>query len=232
MVRRIAVALLLAVGTMAVVPGPVRAFPLILDYYGFSWSTPPSDPQRTFSAVGVLDGFSGPVNDPSETYTFYLSGLKLAGVISDGSAPSVSTCIYSGGTFGIYRSTDGTNRSYDYGTTPANPVVPASFTDGTPWLFGVVSSFNYVRYSPLIGTLNAEGSFISGEFLPNLLDRHWSTFAGMRAYPVDGVPAGYSYRLDGQETAIVRPVPEPVSVALLGLGLTAGALILRRRKAT
>jgi hypothetical protein len=230
MVRKIAVALLLAVGTMAVVPGSVRAYPLILDYYGFSWSTPPGDPLRTFSAVGVLDGFSGPVNDPTETYTFYLSGLRLAGVTSDINSPSVSTCVYSGGTFGIYRSTDGTNRGYDYGINPASGLVPASFTDGVPWLFGVVSSFNYVRYNPLIGTLNAEGSFTSGEFLPNILDRHWTTFAGMRAYPVDGIPAGYSYRLDGQETGSAGPIPEPASVALLGLGLMGGVLMLRRRR--
>jgi hypothetical protein len=230
MVQKIAVALLLAVGTVTGVPGPVRAFPLILDYTGFSWSTPDGGSPMTFSAVGVLDGFSRSVYDPAEVYTFCLSGLKLQRVISEVHSPSVSEYVYSGGTFGVYRSTDRANRRYDYGTNPAGGLVQASFTDGVPWLFGRVSAFSFVRYNPFIGTLNARGSFTSGEFLANLLDPNWSTFAGMTAHSVDGVPGGYAYRLDGQETATLRPIPEPASVALLGIGLTAGALLLRRRR--
>jgi hypothetical protein len=221
--------MLLAVSIAAVLPAPASALPLILDYTGFSWSVPRYGNPGTFSAVGVIDGFSLPVADPAETYTFYLSGLWLSQVITR--SPSVKEYVYTGGNLGIYRSTGLIDRRYSYGANPANGVSPASFVDGVRWLSGGLSSFRYLHNTSLmLATLTAQGSFTSGEFLGSLQERDWFSFAGMTARPGNGIPTGYGFRLDGQETTVIHPVPEPMSLSLLGLGLAATALALRRRR--
>jgi hypothetical protein len=228
-VRKGVFLMMLAISIAATIPTPAAALPLILDYTGFSWSVARHGNPGTFSSVGVIDDFSLPIARPAETYTYYLSGLWLSQVITH--TPTVKEYVYTGGNLSIYRSTGPIDRRYNYGTNPANGVSPASFVDGVRWLSGGLSSFRFLHNSSLmLGTLTAEGSFTAGEFLASLQDRSWFAFAGMTARPGNGIPTGYGFRLDGQETTVIHPVPEPESLALFGLGLVATALTLWRRR--
>lgn len=207
--------------------GTAHAVPLILDFTGFSWSTRSNGDPTTFAAVGVLDGFSIPVNDLAETYTFSLSGLVLANVTTR--SPSVKEYAYAGGILGIYRSTGPSNRPYSYGTNPTS--TPASFVDGTPWLYGGLSDFVFIyNTTSKAGLLNAHGSFTSGEFAGNLEDATWSAPTAVTGRANDGIPAGYDYRLEGQATTKALPVPEPATLALFGLGLAGGFVALLKRR--
>jgi hypothetical protein len=230
MMKRNSLLLASAVVAVCVLPvGNALAVPLILDYLGFAWVSPGLVPNH-LSSVGVVDGFSLPVNDPNEVYTYYLSNLDLSSIVNY--PGNRHTYVYSGGTFGIYRSTDVSNRGYDYGVNPANPTSPSTFTDGVSWLAGSLSSFNlYFDDTLRLGTLSAEGTFSSGEMFDALDPASFFTFSGVTARPGSGIPQGYKYRLDGQTDMTLDSVPEPaaallVAVGLLGLG---AARLMRRR---
>jgi hypothetical protein len=221
----------IALVALMVVSVTAQALPLILDYTGFAWG--PSSLGRglpnQFNGVGVVDGFSMPVNDPNEVYTYYLSGLTLSNVVTH--SPTRHTYQYAGGNLALYESTGPSNRGFNYGTYPINGTVPSTFTDGLLWLSGSVNTFS-VFYDDVLrlGSLSANGQFTSGAFAGFLQSENYFTFSGLTARPGNGIPKGYGYRLDGQVNSDVNPVPEPATLALFGLGLLGAGAMVRSRK--
>lgn len=208
--------------------GSVNAFPLIMDYTGFTWSRNTGG-QWQFEAVGVLDNFSPAVGVPGETYTYYLSGLSLASEQDLGSG--MYRRAYSGGEFSIYQSTSPENRPYSYGVDPPNPTAPASFTDGMLWLGGDFTGFSLlVDTTRGIATASGQGGYSGGSYYANLAQNDLFTFAGLTTHPTAGVPQGYEYAIDGQVSALVTPVPEPATLVLLGTGLLGMGFRSRRSK--
>lgn len=210
-----------------VATAPAAAYPLLIDYTGFTWNRT-AGLQTMLYSVGVVDDFSPDVPNQSATYTYYLSNLHLGSVQDLGGGFVLKN--YTGGQFQIFQSTDASNAGYAYGTYPANATAPSTFIDGLYWLGGSFTSFSLlIDTGRNLGNLSGTGFYDGGAYFGQLGDDALFTFAGLTKSAGSGVPAGYEYRVDGQLTAEVQPIPEPATLLLVGTGLLGGGL-LRRRK--
>jgi len=126
-----------------------------------------SAPGSQLSAVGVINGFLGPLsifdpNTPGTEYTYYLTGLTTAAgtTITAGPTLSVYRTVYTGGTIVIYQNSP---RNAAFGTNPPNATVPSTFIDGSLFLSGIVPSFTVTVTRMTVGGAYVNGSVDSGD---------------------------------------------------------------------
>jgi len=168
MTRRL---LRLALTAAFVVAVPVSAFAqtgTVIDWGpdSYAWETNYntvtylSGPGSVLSAVGVVNGFLGPLSsiDPNTAgteYTYYLTGLTTAGTtVTAGPTLSVYKTVYTGGTIQIWQ---GSPRNAAFGTNPPNATVPSTFVDGSLFLAGTVPTF-----TTTVTRVNATGAYVNG----------------------------------------------------------------------
>ena len=168
MTRRL---LRLALTAAFVVAVPVSAFAqtgTVIDWGpdSYAWETNYntvthlSGPGSVLSAVGVVNGFLGPLSsiDPNTAgteYTYYLTGLTTAGTtVTAGPTLSVYKTIYTGGSIQIWQ---GSPRNAAFGTNPPNATVPSTFVDGSLFLAGTVPTF-----TTTVTRVNATGAYVNG----------------------------------------------------------------------
>ncbi len=217
-----------AVVLICLAPVGVSAVPLMMDYTGFTWTSLTAGEQR-LESVGVLDGFTPAVQQMGETYTYYLSDLLLQSDADLGGGYHLRS--FRGGRFRIYQSTSAANRPYAYGASPVGGVAPPSFVDGMLWLGGGFQEFTQLLDTVHgLSSFSGAGTYGEGSFLSMLEGVDLYTFAGLTRDAGAAIPPGYGYRVDGQMTASVEPVPEPSSLLLLGAGFLGIAAWTRRSR--
>jgi hypothetical protein len=178
-------------------------------YFWQTGATPTNSPAGgELKAVGIVSSFGPPIefldaSDPTKEYTFYIHGLISQGTVATG-PPSTTFYVtsYTGGIIELYE--DLTPES-SFAPNPPNASVPSTFTDGTPLLTGVFTSFhtqtnNFTSFS--VG--NAEGTVLwtGGSLLSywtnNIGDPCPGLFNGGTTWHSTVVPAGYLFRHDGK----------------------------------
>lgn len=127
----------------------------------YNTTTKLSAPGSQLSAVGVINGFLGPLgatnpNTPGTEYTYYLSGLTTAAgtTVTAGATLSVYKTVYTGGTIVIYEDSP---RNAAFGINPPNATVPSTFIDGTLFLSG-----NIPTLTVTVTRLNSTGAYVNG----------------------------------------------------------------------
>ena len=195
---------LLAALALAMSPAPALAQTLIFDYVGFDYESPDLAPGfgeigAGYVGLGVVPSVFAPlVSDTSlNQYTYVVSGMTVTNVQAVGSFLVIS---YSPGTITLYEDAKLGGTAADFAPNPPNAIAPGSFTDGTLYLSGTLTGFQFV-----VNTVNGSGSyeaaclFDGGANLSDIppSDRNGWTFAGSTSNALN-IPPGYAHQIDGQ----------------------------------
>jgi hypothetical protein len=211
--KKIATRVLLGVVLSVALPCAAGAQTLLFDYLGFDYESP--DPLTGqfgevgsgYVGLGTVPGLFAPLvaDTANNEYTYVINGLTPVAITPVGPFVIID---YSVGTLSIYEDSKTTGTAADYGTNPPSAVAPVSFTDGTLFVTGPLTNFQFI-----LNTSNGSGSFESqfavtgGTQLPNFplgQTTGW-TFAGATGNALN-IPAGYAHQIDGQ-TFLAKPVP-------------------------
>ncbi len=213
--RKVLTVLALTLGCLGVTTQAAQAQALLLDYVGYDYEAPDIDP-LVFGEVGsgyVGLGFVPVMFAPlvpdtvNNQYTYHMSGLTSVSRAVVGDFVIVT---YSGpGVIRVYEDSKALGTDADYGINPPNATAPSSFSDGTLFLEGELTSFQMI-----LNTVTDTGSFeavfeaVGGSQLGNipLNQREGWTFAGNTGNELNR-PEGYRHQVDGQ---IFLDAPLPV----------------------
>ena len=213
--RRIATRFILPVAVLCLGTVPAAAQNLLFDYVGFDYESPDPDP-NTFGEIGA--GYNGlgdvpvllaPLSPDTSMfqYTYAISGLT---VLSRDVVGDFVIIDYTGsGVLQIYEDSKTTGTNRDYGDNPPNATAPSSFTDGTLFLEGDLTGFQFI-FNTATGSGSYEGVFNAsgGSQLPSIPEdeRTGWTFAGATENDLN-IPEGYYHQIDGQ---VFLNKPSPV----------------------
>ena len=178
---------------------------LLFDYVGFDYESPDpgtalfGEPGSGYVGLGTVPGLFLPlVADTSlNEYTYMMGPLTPTARLTFGTYIIVD---YAPGPLSIYEQAKLGGTAADYGTSPPNLVAPSTFTDGTLYLTGTLTWFQFV-YNTANGSGSFEGAYTitGGSQLGNfpLSQRTGWTFAGSSGNALN-IPAGYQHQIDGQ----------------------------------
>ncbi len=212
--KRSAIALSLGLLAVFAVQVPTAtAQILLLDYVGFDYEDPNPDPLNfgeagsEYHSLGEVPGLFTPLapNQLTNEYTYHIFGLSP--VSSSPVGPFVIVN-YGPGTIQVWEDSKTLGTPFDYGVSPPNLTSPATFVDGSLFLEGALSGFQFVfNTTSNSGSFEAAFAVTGGSQLANIPanQRLGWTFAGATANSLD-VPAGYLHQVDGQ-IFLDRPVP-------------------------
>ncbi len=209
--KRLATPLCLFIGAMiALSPGAAHAQQLIIDYVGFDYEVPTPPPGQfgqlgsSYVGLGVVPNLFAPlVSDTSlNQYTYVVSGMTVASRQVFGDFVLIN---YTPGTLSVYQDAKASGTPAVWAPNPPNAQAPGSFTDGSLYLQGTLSNFQFV-----LNTANGSGSYEAaciwdgGSNLSDIPagDRTGWTFSGATSNALN-IPQGYAHQIDGQNFIIL-----------------------------
>ena len=210
--KRFATALLFSVLAVALHPPAAGAQSLLFDYLGFDYYSTPGgspttalDPTHRYTGLGTVPGVFAPLVADTSTkeYTYVMSGLIPTSITPVGGFFIIN---YGPGTVSLYEDSKTSGTTADYGTNPPNAVAPPTFTDGTLFLKGTLTNFQFVLDPTGGGSFEAQFDVTGGSHfsdVPSNQRRGW-TFSGATRNALN-IPLGYAHQIDGQ-TFLDAPV--------------------------